>query len=397
MNNTIRPSLSAITLSLAICGLSASPAAQARQYVPADGTVVVEQLKKDALQRQLQSMRKELKADPQNTVLAAKLGRAYIAEARNTGDPRYLGYAQAALAPWWREKSAPTEILVLRATILQSSHQFSAALSDLDAALERDRNEPQAWLTRATIQQVLGRYDDAKISCARLHNLVAEVIASTCINNVASLNGDAGKSYTALLAVLRSSGEIDAGVKTWVLTLLAEIAYRRGDGVAAQDWFKQAMAVDTPDSYLLGAYADYLLDQRRFPEVIALLKDKTRIDSLLLRYAIALKAQKSPSAVEQMRVLEQRFAAATMREDSVHQREHARFELQLKDRPDVALSLAQKNWAVQKEPADLRIFLEAALASNNRAAALPALEWMKKSKLEDHVSQKLALKLGGAR
>ncbi|WP_395012066.1 tetratricopeptide repeat protein [Undibacterium sp.] len=384
-----------VASSLVFSGLLISSHAQARQYVPADGKVVVEHLKKDALQRQLQTMRQELNAQPQNVSLAAKLARAYIAQTRNTGDPRYLGYAQAALSPWWKEVQAPSEILVLRATILQSTHQFSAALNDLDLVLKLDREDPQAWLTRATILQVLGRYDEAKLSCARLQNVAPEIITSTCLNQVASLNGEAEKSYHALVATLKKTSKIDAGIKIWVLTLLAEIAQRRGDAVAAQTWFGQAMQTDTPDSYLLGAYADFLLDQGRFPEVLNLLKDKTRNDSLLLRYAIALQKQNAPNAAEQIGVLEQRFKAASMREDTVHQREHARFELQLKNNSAAALVLAQKNWAVQKEPADLRIYLEAALANKNPLAAAPALEWMKKSKLEDKVIQKLALKLNG--
>ena len=34
---------------------------------------------------------------------------------------------------------------------------------------------------------------------------------------------------------------------------------------------------------------------------------------------------------------------------------------------------------MQKEPADVRVLLEAALANKDRAAATPALEWMKKT------------------
>jgi hypothetical protein len=46
------------------------------------------------------------------------------------------------------------------------------------------------------------------------------------------------------------------------------------------------------DNYVFGAYADFLLDQNQPREVTALLRDKTRADPLLLRYALALKLQK---------------------------------------------------------------------------------------------------------
>jgi len=41
------------------------------------------------------------------------------------------------------------------------------------------------------------------------------------------------------------------------------------------------------------------------------------------------------------------------------------------------------NWAVQKEPADLRILVETAAASGERAAAQTALDWVAKTRIED--------------
>ncbi|MES2047115.1 MAG: hypothetical protein V4447_01845 [Pseudomonadota bacterium] len=370
--------------------------AQSTPYIPADGTRVVETLKKDARQRELQAMRKLLTENPGDVGMLRKLTQRYIAEARNTGDPRYLGYAQATLAPWWKQVDAPIEILVLRATILQSSHQFPAALNDLNLVLRKDRNNAQAWLTRATIQQVMGNYAEARNSCMHLYSLAPEIVTTTCLKNITSQNGDADKSYAALADIYKKSPNIEPSIKIWVLTLLAEMSARRGDAVAAQSWYKTALGIGAPDSYLLGSYADFLLDQHRAAEVISLLEDKTRVDALLLRYTIALQNQKSSLAQVQAHTLEQRFNAAIMREDTVHQREQARFELQVKNRPAAALVLAQKNWAIQKETADLRIYLEAAVASNNRAAALPALIWLKTNKLEDKAVQALVAKLGGA-
>jgi hypothetical protein len=77
----------------------------------------------------------------------------------------------------------------------------------------------------------------------------------------------------------------------------------------------------------------------------------------------------------------------------VHQREQARYELHLRGNVKAALALAQQNWAVQKEPADLRILLEAARQANDRAAAAPALAWLAQSGLEDSGIQPLAAQL----
>jgi tetratricopeptide (TPR) repeat protein len=365
--------------------LALAGAAVATPYIPADGKKVVERLpsRADPLQRELLQLRAELSREPANLKLATALAQRYIEQARTAGDPRYLGYAQAALAPWWKLPQAPDEVLVLRATLRQGTHQFGAALADLDTVLKRDPNNAQAWLTRATVQVVTGDFAAARRSCMRLYARAPELIVQTCLSNVGSVNGDAMRSYAMLKAALERQADAGPELRGWVQTLLGEMAARLGDDAAADGWFRQAMAAAAPDSYLLAAYADFLLDRGRAADVARRLKDKGRIDALLLRYAIALKAIGSPDAPAQVEALRARFDAAMLRGDSVHQREQARFELALRSDPQAAVRLARRNWAVQKEPADLRILAEAAAASGDREATQLALGWVAKTRLED--------------
>ena len=175
------------------------------------------------------------------------------------------------------------------------------------------------------------------------------------------------------------------------------MAHRLGDDRAAEVHFKNAMALAVADSYLLGSYADFLIDQARNGEVIALLKDKTRADGLLLRYALALNNTQSPDAAKLIRELRDRVAAAALRGDTVHQREQSRFELQLMKNPKLALQLAQANWKVQKEPADARIYLEAAAELDDKDAAQSVLSWLKQTGLEDAALDKLKKSLANPR
>jgi hypothetical protein len=154
------------------------------------------------------------------------------------------------------------------------------------------------------------------------------------------------------------------------------------------------MSLAPPDSYLLAVYTDFLLDHARPGEVIDLLAPKTRSDALLLRYGVALKAQKSPLAVQQTEILRERFAAAMIRGDTTHQREQSRFELHLLGDARRALETARRNWQVQKEPADLRVLLEAATATNDKASMTLALEWVRTTRLEDRTLAKLLAPVG---
>jgi hypothetical protein len=161
------------------------------------------------------------------------------------------------------------------------------------------------------------------------------------------------------------------------------MAARAGIVAEAEEQFHAALALDPEDYYLLGSYADFLLDNDRPDEVVELLRDKITADPLLLRYSLALQAEHSkdlPAYVEQLR---DRFAASRLRGDRVHLREEARFTLHLLNAPQEALKLAQENWQVQKEPADIRILLEAALAANNADAVGIVKDWLGNCGLED--------------
>lgn len=375
--------------------------AHAAPYIPKDGNAVIEQLPRraDTTQSELRGLRAQLSSRPQDLTLATSLAQRYIGLSRSETDPRYLGYAQAALAPWWRQAAPPVPVRLLRATILQSTHHFGDALQDLDAVIAQEPANAQAWLTRATVLTVQGDYDKATASCARLSALTTQLVTVTCIANVAGVTGRAAKSEQLLDLTLQRSAGSAPELEHWALSLLAEMAARRGDAVTAEARFRQALAQQPRDSYLLGAYSDFLLDQKRPLEVLKLVQDQQRIDALLLRQALALQASsEKPGQAAALKAataeLAARFNAAMQRDDTVHQREQARFALFLQRDTAGALLLAQKNWAIQKEAADMRILLEAAVAARDRAAARPVLDWIAAHKVEDVALQALARKAG---
>jgi tetratricopeptide (TPR) repeat protein len=371
--------------------------AQAAPYIPANGKQVIETLPRrgDPVQQQLRSLRAELNAKPTDIALATSVAQRYISLGRSETDPRYLGYAQAALAPWWSQAAPPPQVRLLRATLLQSTHQFGPALADLKGVLAAQPDNAQAWLTQATVQTVQGDYDGATASCAHLSNLSIELITVTCIANVGTVTGRSVKSEQLLDLTLERSANAPEELKEWALTLLAEMAQRRGDTAVAEARFKSALAMAPNDSYLLGAYADLLLEQRRPGEVLTLLRDQSRIDALLLRRALALQQQggQAGALAADVKELGARFDAAALRGDTVHQREQARFELLLRRNAPTALALAKKNWAIQKEPADIRIYLEAAVAARDAGAAKPVIDWVTQHRIEDVAAQRLIRQL----
>lgn len=365
-------------LSACCCVVNAEP------FVPANDAVVLERLPKDFVRA------------PKN-VAAQKTVEEATHEAENhirnyqaAFDPRYLGYAQAALGPWWNDTNAPSATIVARASIKQSLHHFDAALKDLELVLGRDPRNAQAWLLRTTLLQVQGNLNAAAQSAARLAMVAPRPITMTSIASIAGVRGRGREALQALQTVLLDAG-LPKDQRIWTLTIAAEIAERIDEAGAAEMLFKEALTLDSSHTYTLAAFSDFLIARGRATEAFELVQNRRESDALLLRRALALKAiGKAPRELELDRAdLKERFNAARRRGDSSHLREEARAVLSLENDAPGALRLAIQNWEIQREPADLRILAEVAAATHDEAAIEKAVAWIHETKLEDVAVEKL--------
>lgn len=365
-------------------GLLAS-SASAAPWRPVSESDVLETLPRPAgdVRATLHRLQAEVAADPGNLPLTLDLARRYLELGRGEADPRYDGYAEAVLAPWWSRPDASPDVLVLRAVLHQRAHRFDAALNDLDRVVAADPGNAQAWLTRATVLQVLGDYDNARASCERLPRWTPPVVSAVCLAQLMSLSGEADVAYRRLQRSLAAWPPDDPSTQQWALVVLGEIAARRGETDAAAEHFRAALALPRRNVYALASYADLLLDRGEAEEVRTLLADEIRVDALLLRLVIAETRLAVADAPRHRQILADRFAAARQRGDARHLREEARFALDVEQQPRAALVLALDNWSRQREPADLRLLLAAAVAAGEPAAARPAVLWRNERRLQD--------------
>lgn len=383
------PDLPKLLLGALLCLTALQGAAAPR--LPADEREVLERLPikpGDPVAAELRGLRAAAAAVPPDPAAAVALARRYFELAMSLGDPRYVGYADAALQPWNGAERAPAGILVLRALLRQYRHDFDGALADLASALEIDPRDGDAHAWRAAIFMVRADYPAAARECAALASLGDELLATACSAYVAATTGQARSGYARLIdALARAPG---AGQRLWILTRLAEIAWRLGDTAAAERHFRAALALEVSDNFLLAAYADFLLEQRRSREVVALLGDWTQSDTLLLRLALAERDLGLPGAQRLGQALGERFAAAAARGERLHLAEEARYQLELRGDAKAALAAAAENWKSQREPRDALVLLQAAQAARDPAAAAPALAWLERSGFEHQGMRRLA-------
>jgi hypothetical protein len=319
---------------------------------------------------------------PQNKDAAIAFARDAIARGRSAGDPRLYGEAEAALQPWWLEPEPADDILILRATIRQASHDFGTALADLDRLIARKPADMQAHLSRAFIHMVQGNHAAARDDCVSIADPRARLVRAICEARIAALTGPAAKAATDLEAMLRQS-QVNPALQDFAIAVLAEITAAAGDETKAATLLQSLIAGGNTDVATLSALADLLLRQNKLKETLALLEGKGESDALLLRRVIAARQLNDTRLAKWQAILDDRFAAAAASNNRVHLREEARYRLEVLGDAQTALALSLENWTTQKEPADMELVLASALAAMKPETAGPVIDFITSSEISD--------------
>ena len=284
-NGASRPRIRGRLACAALLAIAAGMgAAAATPYVPGNDDEVLGRLPAGATHTSAPIRRQaEVRLD-----VALPLAQFYISQARATGDLRFLGYAEAVLSRWRSQSPPDPAVLVLQATILQSRHAFEAALAELDAALRARPDDAQAWLTRATVLRVLGRYPEAGSACVQFARWGDAGVSLICEQSIQGLTGHLESAY-ATLARYRPRA-------CWM---------RNGRGVGPS-WARWRYASGTTPMPNAGFGMPWLAPQMTFTcglpwrtycyasivrRGALLLQGQESIEPLLLRMAIAQKQQ----------------------------------------------------------------------------------------------------------
>ena len=339
-------------------------------------------------------LRKLLATRPRDPALALDMAKRYLDQAHESGDPRFAGMAMSAIEGWPDEATMPDGVLMMRATLQQYLHEFDASVRSLKSLLARPSAQPrpQAWLTLATVKRVQGRYADSDAACKQVAASGAALHAAACLAENAALRGEvdaARVTFTGLLSNARNP----TATQAWLTTSLAELEQRAGRAEAADAAFRAALKLDA-DPYATLSYADFLIDQQRPAEALALLQGQTRSDAVLLRLAIAGAQVKGASAAADAAEMRERIALANQRPDAklFHGREQAMFALMVERKLARALELARGNVVAQREPLDLLVLAQAARASGRAEALAEARRLVAQMGLSDQRTRAL---LGG--
>jgi tetratricopeptide (TPR) repeat protein len=392
----------AVLCALVLC-VASGEIARAAPFVPSDAEQILERLppRTGAEWDAIRALRVALDASPDSALLAAQLARAYLDLFRVEGDPRLVAYAQTALSAWASDATPPVEIALQRALVAQTEHRFEAAAIDLERVTARAPRDPQAWLTLAALALARGDFAASRQACSRVLLLADPWVAGACFAAWQAMTGQAEHAYDFLSGALtRPDAELDDGVASWIALLAAETSASLGRDDEADAHYRKALALferagTRPSIYSLAAYADFLLECDQPAAVLELLRNVPSADPILLRLTRAKRRRGEPVEAE-LETLRYRLQLSLTGADDTHAREAAYLAVYLLDEPQQALSIALRNWAVQREPIDARLVLEAALAAGAPTVAQPVIDWLQASSVQHIALERLQARLGEA-
>ncbi len=304
---------------------------------------------------------------PVDPAAAAVQARQAITVARQMGDTRYWGRAQAVLAPWWDQPDAPAELAILQATVQQGRHEFEASRKVLTAALARAPGNAQGWLNLAALERLSARYAESLLACDAVARAGQALYAAACRLETQSLQGQHQSATQDLQALIERSP--DRGQRSWLLSLLAESQERWGRDRAAAQAYTSSLALEA-DLYTAIAYSDLLLRGGKASQALQALAALPETDAVLLRRAAAWRRLGDARWTGARAQLREREAELQRRGDDValHGRELALTALWLDDDAPRALELARRNLLLQREPLDWWVAMQSAQRAKNAKA-----------------------------
>jgi tetratricopeptide (TPR) repeat protein len=316
----------------------------------------------------------------QNPDEAAATAARFVSQGERSDDPRFYGYARAALKPWKDDPSPPRKVLEQRVRIAQSLHDFDAALADIQRMLHKQPNDVNALLSASLIHQDAGRFDTAKATCDRVA-LSSHAHWTLCAADLSSVTGGADEAYALLeqnVAQLR-----DLRTQAWASGLLAQIADRRGSRELAIANFERSLQL-APDAVpLRKSYLNFLYENRHAVRMNALLTNATEDGPYFFHVCLLKKLQGAAGTSRCLDALTKKYQHAANRGDKPHYFEEIVVALDFSNDPAHAFELALQNWNVNKKPSDAVLLAKASVATKNKDVLLSLSSWKRETKLED--------------
>jgi len=331
---------------------------------------------------------------PKALETAIPLAAAYLKQAQLIEDRSYLQKVREVLNPWWTQTNVPAKLRLLRAQWYLQHHHLNNALQDLQSLNEnvlKPLDYQESLLLSTKIHRLQGNYDTSRKLCIELGRRTNETLRALCLGSTLSLLGRHEQAYFILNDAAYDSIAMSPRRYQWVRTEMAVLNHRFGQPKMAEKNFRIALEQKLPNHYLWRAYGDFLLNQGQAEKLLWELPEASPDAGVQLRRLLAMQVLEQDISALTKQLLAQ-FQRASQQDDKSLLTEEARFNLEVLNKPQNALKLAQEAWTVYKTPELSVVYLRAALAAQQSQAAQEVLNWINQYEWNDQVLVKLQAK-----
>ena len=305
--------------------------------------------------------------NPESADAWVLLGRAWVRKARESADPGYYLNAKACAAIVKKRDPASRLAKNLEILVLLNGHEFVAARALAKTIVDASPDDAMALGSLSDAELELGLYDDAATHAQAMIDLKPNLPSYARASFLSWVRGDVAGAKEAIRGAIDSGRDKhDPEPRAWVLVQAANIFYYEGDLEGANAGYE--MTLDW-----LPGYAPALVGKGR----VALAKGdgKAAVENLDRAYSASPLVEtawllgdahvlaKSPEAAEK--------SYAKVRSDGKVQdpRTLSLFLTTRGESPDLALTLAEKEYETRKDVVTEEALAMALLRKGNVAEA----------------------------
>jgi tetratricopeptide (TPR) repeat protein len=363
-------------------GSEAAPAVPSD--VRADAPVLLAPVAGGSLDATIASLQQHLEASPDDADALAKLGIAYVTQARVTADPSWYPKAQGVLDEATSVDDTNVTALLGEGTLALARHDFAGALRIGRDAERLNPYDADVYGVIGDALVELGRYDQAFDTFQTMVDTKPELASYARVSYARELLGDVPGATDAMQEAFDAAGS--PGDRAWAAYQLGELSFNRGDVRSATSWYRRGIELDpeyVPNAAGMAkvAWANGDIDAAisRYADVVARYPSVEYVTALRDLYATNGQdqlAEQQDAVIEATRQLLAANGVDTDLEIAVYDADHGD--------PERALRAARAEWArresihvadalgwalyVNDRPQEARRYAERALALGARNA-----------------------------
>jgi tetratricopeptide (TPR) repeat protein len=362
-------------------------AAASERFIPARPDFVVAKVRRAIPDEALAKLLERQHAEPSSEAAALQLASAFIDRARRLREPRFMGRAEALLAPLASRANADAAVRRLYADTLQYRHEFSRAIRILDQLIREQPRDADSRLRRASLHLTRGDFANARSDCAWVASLdgAASAAGFACLSEVLAGTGQLASASAMLEVMEKSPGTLPDDARAYFLSAQAALEDRAGRHERAVAIYGEALSLAPGDDSIRSAMADVIAQQGDFVRARSIVAVENPSLTLLVREA-AWSAGHGREAL--MRRAQEWLELEAARGDAGHAREAAILALASGD-AGAALAAARRNFELQRELADVRVLASAGMLAQDAGALRTLRAWIGDTGFADVVTENI--------